>query len=83
MFHEYYVHGRQPSCDQWKEDYNNCILWKTEQSGPAKEALIQSEQLRLKKVNDDSPPVWKLRTAPCPDWPKNPSSGTIPHGEPS
>ncbi|XP_071848925.1 synaptic plasticity regulator PANTS-like [Apostichopus japonicus] len=67
-FHEYYVHGEWPVCEQWKEDHHNCMLWTEHQSKTAKEALIQSELHRLKAKNDNSPPVWNLRTQPCSDW---------------
>lgn len=35
-FHEYYVYGEWPVCEQWKDDHHNCMLWTEHRSKTAK-----------------------------------------------
>ncbi|XP_036954099.1 UPF0545 protein C22orf39 homolog isoform X3 [Acanthopagrus latus] len=66
-FHNYYAFGAAPSCQQWKEDYNNCIEWEKYRSAAAKEALQTSERNRVAEQTKFTP-LWKLRQGPPKDW---------------
>ncbi|XP_073323233.1 synaptic plasticity regulator PANTS isoform X2 [Pagrus major] len=66
-FHHYYTFGAAPSCQQWKEDYNNCIEWEKYRSAAAKDALQTSERNRVAEQTKFTP-VWKLRQDPPKDW---------------
>ncbi|XP_047448041.1 UPF0545 protein C22orf39 homolog [Mugil cephalus] len=66
-FHHYYTHGTAPSCQQWKEDYNNCREWENHRSAEAKEALQKSERKRVAEQTNFKP-VWELRQEPPSDW---------------
>ncbi|XP_017267789.1 UPF0545 protein C22orf39 homolog [Kryptolebias marmoratus] len=66
-FHHYYVYGSSPSCQQWKEDFNNCSEWEKHKHPEAKEALQKSERNRV-AAQENFTPVWKLRQEPPRDW---------------
>ncbi|KAM4707198.1 synaptic plasticity regulator PANTS [Discoglossus pictus] len=67
LFHNYYTYGTAPACQQWKEDHTSCREWERSRSPQAKEALQQSENIRLNERQNNTP-VWSLRKKPPPDW---------------
>ncbi|KAJ4942605.1 hypothetical protein JOQ06_012459 [Pogonophryne albipinna] len=66
-FHHYYTYGTVPSCQQWKNDYNDCREWEERRSAEAKEALLKSERDRVAEQGNFTP-VWELRKVPPGDW---------------
>ncbi|XP_033946251.1 synaptic plasticity regulator PANTS [Pseudochaenichthys georgianus] len=66
-FHHYYTYGTVPSCQQWKNDYNDCREWEERRSSEAKEALLKSERDRVAEQGNFTP-VWELRKVPPGDW---------------
>ncbi|XP_035514722.1 UPF0545 protein C22orf39 homolog [Morone saxatilis] len=66
-FHHYYTYGTSPSCQQWKEDYQNCKEWEKHRGATAKEALQTSERNRVAAQRKFTP-VWELRREPPRDW---------------
>ncbi|XP_028313168.1 synaptic plasticity regulator PANTS [Gouania willdenowi] len=66
-FHHYYAHGTSPSCQQWKDDYQNCSAWEKRKDTGAKEALQRSERNRVAEQKKFIP-VWDLRREPPIDW---------------
>ncbi|XP_008548060.1 uncharacterized protein LOC103571624 [Microplitis demolitor] len=69
-FYQYYVHGEQLDCTQWKRDYQNCQKWRKKQDEVAYNDLVESvkkrrlERLKSHVAND----TWTRRTKPPEDW---------------
>uniref|UniRef100_T1H6Q7 Synaptic plasticity regulator PANTS n=1 Tax=Megaselia scalaris TaxID=36166 RepID=T1H6Q7_MEGSC len=71
-FHQYFIHGENQDCSQWKKDFDNCIAYNEsdQRNNQAAEEIIRSEenrrQIRLKAhfAND----TWSKRKSPPEDW---------------
>ncbi|XP_014678090.1 PREDICTED: UPF0545 protein C22orf39 homolog, partial [Priapulus caudatus] len=69
-FHQYFIHGQQEECGQWKSDYDNCMKWKKKENKDALGEVLGNERrrlgdrLRASYAND----VWELRDGPPATW---------------
>lgn len=61
-FHHYYTYGTSPSCQQWKEDYNNCKEWEKHKSIEAKVQLeimfLQTRERNTSTLHQDVCFMW-------------------------
>ncbi len=70
--HQYYVHGKVDSCENWKLNYEDCLSWKTSADPAAVERIVGREKERIADrmrghlAND----VWERRETPPSDWNK-------------
>ncbi|CAD7077073.1 unnamed protein product [Hermetia illucens] len=71
-FHQYFVHGENTDCSQWKIDYDNCCQFREKKDIEAGKAVIQSEaeRRRVRMQAHYANDVWKKRKAPPEDWSK-------------
>lgn len=71
-FNQYFIFGEYISCDQWRDDYNNCQKFSWLHDKEAAKNLIQSElsrkAARLKAHYDND--TWTKRENPPADWAK-------------
>ncbi|XP_053965723.1 UPF0545 protein C22orf39 homolog [Anastrepha obliqua] len=73
-FHQYFIHGENIDCSQWKTDYNNCERYtnSNKKDVAAGEAVIRSEAERRRKRMEAhyGNTTWNKRTQPPEDWSK-------------
>jgi len=71
-FHQHFIYGESLPCDQWETDYKNCMKFRQTRSEELRDAMIESERVRVFErlsghLNNDT---WKKRKNPPENWNK-------------
>ncbi|TRY69966.1 hypothetical protein TCAL_02330 [Tigriopus californicus] len=69
-FQQYYIHGEIQSCQNWKENYNDCLSWTRTGDKKFAKQIIEREKARIgQRLRDHlSNDVWELRDEPPADF---------------
>ncbi|XP_001634155.2 UPF0545 protein C22orf39 homolog isoform X1 [Nematostella vectensis] len=66
QFHQYYIYGKFKDCSVYKDDMQNCVVYKTTKSETSKQALI--EAMRRDEIKFTSADIWERRENPSEYW---------------
>lgn len=72
-FHQYFIHGDNIDCNQWKRDFDNCVRFeKNPKDTKSAQELIESEKTRrtVRLGAHYGNDVWKKRDKVPKDWAK-------------
>ncbi|GFY06980.1 transposon Tf2-6 polyprotein [Trichonephila clavipes] len=69
-FNQYFIFGHTLKCDEWKQDYLNCMQFRKKRDLKCLENVIESEndrqRKRMKAIEQND--VWSYRTSPPENW---------------
>ncbi|GFY64940.1 uncharacterized protein TNIN_78812, partial [Trichonephila inaurata madagascariensis] len=69
-FNQYFIFGHTLDCNEWKQDYQNCMQFRKKRDLKCLENVIESENdrksKRMKAMEQND--VWTYRTSPPENW---------------
>ncbi|XP_055328552.1 UPF0545 protein C22orf39 homolog isoform X2 [Paramacrobiotus metropolitanus] len=69
-FHQLFTTGETFSCEEWKDDFKDCLQWFKKMDQAALKRVVQHEKARVAKrtLNAVSNDVWEQRSEAPADW---------------